>query len=158
MKYQMEVVTQVLIIEAENEEQAEEKYDAHFSMGDDCPCGSRVCDCVQDSDDIYHITTELKEEKYPNAGEVLKELRETLFPFWRVELEYGDWVSVSHRAFISDDQTIAFGTVNGYWAFNDTNADEVTGGMEGIYDPKEIVRSFWSQVSKFYPELLKGAN
>ena len=57
----MEVVTQVLTITADNMEQAEEKYAAHFDYSGDCPCGEGGCDCVEDSEDCYHITTELTE-------------------------------------------------------------------------------------------------
>lgn len=58
--YTMEVVTQVLTIEADNEEQAEAKYGAYFSMDEACPCGVEDCNCVDDSDEVYHITTEEK--------------------------------------------------------------------------------------------------
>lgn len=54
--YQMEIVTQVLTITADSEEQAEEKYAAYFGDGD-CPCGDGDnCDCVEDSEDVYHNT------------------------------------------------------------------------------------------------------
>jgi hypothetical protein len=57
--YQMEIVTQVLTITADTEEQAEEKYDIHFNGGD-CPCGNGGdCDCVEDSEDIYHNTEKI---------------------------------------------------------------------------------------------------
>lgn len=59
-RYSMEVVTQVLTIDALTEEEAELKYDAYFS-GEPCPCGEDDCNCVEDSDDVYH-TTELVEE------------------------------------------------------------------------------------------------
>ena len=55
--FTMEVVTQVLTITADDQDQAEEKYAAHFGDGD-CPCGDSDCDCVEDSEDVYHITTE----------------------------------------------------------------------------------------------------
>ena len=60
--YEMAVVTQVLTIEAENEDQAEGKYDAYFS-GDACPCGAEECNCVEDGADTYHITTDLGERE-----------------------------------------------------------------------------------------------
>jgi hypothetical protein len=60
--FQMEVVTQVLTITADNLEQAEEKYASHFDYSDPCPCGEGGCDCVEDSEDCYHITTELGAE------------------------------------------------------------------------------------------------
>jgi len=60
--YEMAVVTQVITVRANSEEEAEEKYDAHFS-GDACPCESESCDCVEDTEDTYHITTEIGEEQ-----------------------------------------------------------------------------------------------
>jgi len=51
----MEIVTQTLTITADNEEQAEEKYDIYFNGGE-CPCGGEDCDCVQDSEEVYHNT------------------------------------------------------------------------------------------------------
>lgn len=60
--YEMAVVTQVLTIEAENEDQAEAKYSAYFN-GDACPCGAGECDCVEDSEETYHITTEIGERE-----------------------------------------------------------------------------------------------
>lgn len=59
--YEMAVVTQVLTVRANSEEEAEEKYDAYFSE-DTCPCGNESCDCVEDSEDTYHITSEIGEE------------------------------------------------------------------------------------------------
>jgi hypothetical protein len=54
----MEVVTQVLTITADNEEQAELKYESHFDYSVPCPCGDGGCDCVVDSEEVYHLTTE----------------------------------------------------------------------------------------------------
>lgn len=59
--FRMEVVTQVLTITAATMEEAEEKYDSHFDYSGECPCGDSDCDCVEDSEDCYHITTELTE-------------------------------------------------------------------------------------------------
>ena len=63
--YEMEVVTQVLTVRADSADQAEEKYDAYFN-GDACPCGSESCDCVEDSEDTYHNTSEIGEENERN--------------------------------------------------------------------------------------------
>jgi hypothetical protein len=60
--YSMEIVTQTLTIRAESQEEAEHKYNAYFGA-ELCPCGQDQCDCVEDSDDVYHITTELEGEK-----------------------------------------------------------------------------------------------
>jgi len=59
--YQMEVITQVLTITANSQEEAEAKYTAHFDEGD-CPCGQHTydCECVKVSEDTYHLTTELE--------------------------------------------------------------------------------------------------
>ena len=54
--FRMEVVTTALTITAKDENEAEEKYDAHFN-GDECPCGNKDCKCVLVSDEVYHITT-----------------------------------------------------------------------------------------------------
>ena len=57
--YSMEIVTQTLTITADNEEQAEEKYDIFFNGGE-CPCGNGGdCDCVEDSEDCYHNTEKI---------------------------------------------------------------------------------------------------
>jgi hypothetical protein len=55
--YVMEVVSQVLTISANSEEEAEAKYDAFFWQ-DNCPCGEGDCDCVNSSEECYHNTTE----------------------------------------------------------------------------------------------------
>ena len=60
--FRMEVVCQVLTITADNMEQAELKYESHFDYSVACPCGDGGgCDCVEDSEDCYHITTEVTE-------------------------------------------------------------------------------------------------
>jgi hypothetical protein len=58
--YVMEVVSQVLTVTANSEEEAEAKYDAFF-WEDECPCGEGDCDCVNSSDEVYHNTEEIKE-------------------------------------------------------------------------------------------------
>ena len=57
--YQMEIVTQVLTITADTEEQAEEKYASYFDYSEPCPCGISDCDCVEDSEDCYHNTEKI---------------------------------------------------------------------------------------------------
>lgn len=65
--YLMEVVTQTLTIQATSEEEAEIKYDAYFNgwgEDEDCPCNKGTdCDCVDESEDCYHITTKEEEGK-----------------------------------------------------------------------------------------------
>lgn len=58
--YKSEVVTQVLYIKADSMEEAEEKYNSHFDYSGGCPCGigADSCDCVEEVEDVYHITTE----------------------------------------------------------------------------------------------------
>jgi hypothetical protein len=60
--YVMEIVTQVLTVSANSEEEAEEKYSAHFD-GEDCPCGEEDCNCVEDHEDCYHNTTEYEKSE-----------------------------------------------------------------------------------------------
>ena len=48
--YEMAVVTQVVMVRANSEDEAEAKYEAYFSE-EECPCGSEGCDCVNDSED-----------------------------------------------------------------------------------------------------------
>jgi hypothetical protein len=64
--FQMEVVTQVLTITAKDETEAEAKYAAHFESDEACPCGAEDCDCVEDSEDCYHITTEVTQKLEPS--------------------------------------------------------------------------------------------
>jgi len=52
--YVANIVTSQLIIEAENEEEAEAKYDAHFNWDEPCPCGKDECDCVTEQEDVFH--------------------------------------------------------------------------------------------------------
>jgi hypothetical protein len=59
-RYEMQVVTQVLMIDAITEDEAEAKYDAYFNQ-EPCPCGASDCSCVDYSDDCYHITEVVKE-------------------------------------------------------------------------------------------------
>jgi hypothetical protein len=51
--YVANIVSSQLVIQAEDEAQAEEKYDAHFS-GDPCPCGEDSCDCCSEEEDVFH--------------------------------------------------------------------------------------------------------
>jgi hypothetical protein len=55
-RYKMEVVSQTLYIIAEDEDQAEEKYNAFWSGS--CPCGAKQCACVTEEEDVFHTTTE----------------------------------------------------------------------------------------------------
>jgi hypothetical protein len=59
--YEMAVVTQVVMVRANSEDEAEAKYGAYFNE-EECPCGAPECECVNDSEDTYHITTEIGEE------------------------------------------------------------------------------------------------
>jgi hypothetical protein len=55
--YVANIVSNQLIIEAEDEGQAEEKYSAFFN-GDPCPCGKDECDCVTEQEDVFHYMEE----------------------------------------------------------------------------------------------------
>lgn len=56
--YVANIVTSQLIIQAENEEEAEAKYDAHFAWGEKCPCGEENCDCCTEQEEVFHIMEE----------------------------------------------------------------------------------------------------
>ena len=98
------------------------------------------------------------DKKYPSVYEVLEVMKEDCPPNWRLSYEYPDCIGVWHPAFISDEQLIFIGDINGDFGFNDQPADKVTGHMEGITDAGQIVFSFWKQIKEFYPELLKNWN
>ena len=102
------------------------------------------------------LTVEESEREYPKVHEVLEVMQENAPAYWRISYEYPDSIGVYHPSFVSDDQFIMFGDVNGYFAFNDVPADKVVGSMEEIYTPEEIVKSFWNQIANFYPQLIKG--
>ena len=55
--YVANIVSSQLVIDAEDKEQAEEKYDAYFS-DDPCPCGKDECDCVTEEDEVFHYMEE----------------------------------------------------------------------------------------------------
>ena len=73
--FEIEIVTQVLTITAKDQEEAEAKYDAHFD-GDACPCGKDECDCVDDSEEVYHITTEITPEVVHTLASLLEKRNE----------------------------------------------------------------------------------
>jgi hypothetical protein len=56
--YEFQVVTRVIKIRAASEDEAETLYDAFYDeeIGEDDP---RI---IEDSDDVYHITTEMEEK------------------------------------------------------------------------------------------------
>lgn len=52
--YKAEIITQVLYIEAESEDEAESKYDAYFN-DEECPCGGgSECGCIDDGEECFH--------------------------------------------------------------------------------------------------------
>ena len=122
--------------------------------------GSIVVSLTQNLDGLHTydnlVWNQAPEKKYPTVEEVLEEMQKTNPIGWRLTYEYPDSIGVWNNEFTSDDQFIMFGDVNGYFAFNDQPADKVTGSMENIYSPQEIVQSFWNQLKEFYPELVKG--
>jgi hypothetical protein len=85
--------------------------------------------------------------------EVLSATQETAPEGWTVSHEYPDCVGVTHST-LTNDEFIMFGDVNGYFAFNDCL--DVCGDMEELTDAKEIASSFWQQIAKIYPNLVKG--
>ena len=97
-----------------------------------------------------------QELKYPTHKEVREALETTAPTGWTISDEY-HFIGVNHQA-LTQNQFIAVGNVDGYYGFNDEDANEVIGDMEGITDPAKIAESFWIQLSKFYPELFKEQN
>jgi CTP:phosphocholine cytidylyltransferase-like protein len=95
------------------------------------------------------------EKNYPTVTEVLDEMQKTNPIGWNLTYEYPNSIGVWSIEFTSDDQFIMFGDVNGHFGFNDVPADKVVGSMENIYEPAEIVKSFWNQIANFYPDLVK---
>lgn len=72
--FQMDVCIETLYITAENEEQAELKYDA-YQGGEPCPCGADDCECVDASEDVFHTTEEIKEPKpLPSFAEFINSI------------------------------------------------------------------------------------
>lgn len=92
---------------------------------------------------------------YPMPEEVGVAITKTAPVGWVISYEYPDFIGVNHPTF-DGEQFILVGDVNGHFGFNDCPADVVCGDMEGLTDPKEIAESFWQQISKHYPELVKG--
>lgn len=74
---------------------------------------------------------------------------------WTISHEYPNSIGVTHKTFY-DSQFIMFGDVNCDFGFNDEFADDVCGHMEGLTSAKEIAESFWQQIAKIYPNLVKG--
>ena len=104
------------------------------------------------------LTVEDVERDYPTVEDVLEEMQKTNPIGWRLTYEYPDSIGIWHSDFTSDDQFIMFGDVNGYFAFNDVNADKVCGSMENIYEPAQIVKSLWTQLKEIYPDLFVKEN
>ena len=95
--------------------------------------------------------------EYPAVEIVLNEMQKNTPEGWKVTHEYPDNIGVCCDSFTSDSHFIMLGDTNGFYLFND-EMGEVVGDMEKITNPAEIVASFWEQLKKFYPDLLKGAN
>lgn len=55
-RYRMEVVTQTLLVIADNESEAETKYAAYFDSDEECPCGIADCVCVEEDEEVFHST------------------------------------------------------------------------------------------------------
>jgi hypothetical protein len=78
--YEMNVIIQTLTIEADNIEQAEEKYGAFFD-GSDCPCGESIrdCSCVDELEEVTHTTEELPPVSCGACGQLYDTHAETHF-------------------------------------------------------------------------------
>lgn len=94
-------------------------------------------------------------EKYPMPEQVRAEIKKVAPVGWIISYEYPDFIGVNHPTF-TNDQFILVGDVNEHYGFNDHPADVVCGSMEGLTDAADIAASFWLQVGKFYPDLVKG--
>jgi hypothetical protein len=114
---------------------------------DDCRCCVNTCNYCKES---------LPQEDYPTSEEMFNKLKETAPIGWVVSDEY-HFIGVNHSA-LTQEQFIAFGNVNGCFGFNDEMAMDIIGDMEGITNPEEIAKSFWNQISGFYPQLFKEQN
>jgi hypothetical protein len=99
---------------------------------------------------------ELQDMKdYPSVEAVLNATHELAPEGWIVTDEYPNQIGVHHPT-LTDDQFISFGDVNGYFAFNDAFNDGANGSMEDLTDAQDIAESFWQQIAKIYPDLVKG--
>jgi hypothetical protein len=94
-----------------------------------------------------------KMKDFPTVQEVLKATQATAPDGWIVSYEYSNEIGVHHPS-LSDDQFISFGDVNGHFSFNDCL--DVCGSFEELTSADEIAASFWQQVAKIYPDLIKG--
>jgi hypothetical protein len=94
------------------------------------------------------------EIQYPTPEQVRKETEKLAPVGWIVSAEYPNQIGINHPTFDEFD-FIMFGDVNGHFSFNDVYADPICGHMENLTDPKEIAESFWQQLAKFYPDLVK---
>jgi len=92
--------------------------------------------------------------KYPTVPEVLPFVEATAPKNWVISYEYPNDIGVNHPSF-NDEQMIFLGDVNGFFGFNDQSNNDLNGYMEGITNPENIAKSFWSQVKDLYPELFK---
>ena len=57
-RFNFEVITKVLVIEAETIEEAELQYDAFWNMDNSCPCSVDYCECVTEYEETYHRVEE----------------------------------------------------------------------------------------------------
>ena len=92
--------------------------------------------------------------KYPNVIDVLPLIEATAPNGWAITYEYPNDIGIDHPSF-NDDQMIFLGDVNGFFGFNDQSDTDFNGYMEGITNPEEIAKSFWGQITKFYPKLFE---
>jgi hypothetical protein len=95
------------------------------------------------------------QDEIATVAEVLEETAKLAPKGWIVSHEYPDTIGVTHPT-LTDDQFISFGDINGDFGFNDVYASDVCGSMENLTDAQEIANSFWQQISKIYPNLVKG--
>lgn len=115
-------------------------------------CGLFFDDSQADKEGL-HLPEFCDAVEFPSYEEMIKALEKSAPEGWIISDEY-HFIGVNHSA-LTNEQFIAFGDVNKYYGFNDTNADTVCGDMRELTNPEEIAKSFWFQLGEFYPELFK---
>lgn len=89
---------------------------------------------------------------YPAVTRVLPYVKEHAPKGFVITYEYPNDIGVWHKNWKRDEQMIFLGDVNGYYAFNDQFADEVSDSIgENFKDPEEIAKRFWELLTAYYP-------
>jgi hypothetical protein len=117
-------------------------------------CGEQYDPTTEQDENGFHLSEICgANDEMATVEEVLNATQELTPKGWTVSHEYPNCVGVNHPTFTSDE-FVMFGDINGYFAFNDCL--NVCGDMEELTDAKEIAKSFWQQIAKIYPNLVRG--